>query len=131
MVRHGHRSICWILVMTTVFSPGAAYAQETPASGQKDTSDLKYITPQAVVAAVAYPRRVLTAPEMEMMPIEILSAAANKELGIDPLDVEQLLLVVEPPTAGPPGVGLVVRFSKPYRLDQLKCRHPFSSWMRS
>jgi len=114
------RFVCWMLVLTMVASPCWVYAQENPAGAPQETIDLDYITPNAVVAAVAHPRRVLAAPEMAMMPIEIISAAANKELGIEPLDVEHLLLVVEPPTQGPPGVGLVVRFTKPYRLDTLK-----------
>ena len=33
-----------------------------------------------------------------MMPIEILSAAGQKELGIDPLDVEQILLFAKRPS---------------------------------
>ena len=102
----------------------AVLAQETPGRRTEGNIEWNYITPNAVVAAVAYPRRVLSAPEMEMMPIEIISAAANKELGIEPLDVDQLLLVVEPPAQGPPGVGVVVRFTKPYKLENLKLPAP-------
>jgi hypothetical protein len=120
MVRYGQRWVCWVLVVTMVAAPCVVHAQEPGPAAGKGSVDVNYITPGAVVAAVAYPRRVLTAPEMEMMPIEIISAAANQELGIEPLDVEQVLLVVEPPTAGPPGIGLVVRFTKPYQLETLK-----------
>lgn len=120
MVRRRQRSVCWLLVWTMMTSPCAVYAQQAQPTANKDGVELNYITPNAVVAAVAYPRRVLTAPELEMMPIEIISAAANKELGIEPADVEHVLLVFEPPTQGPPGVGIVVRFIKPYRLDAIK-----------
>lgn len=124
MVRRRQRFVCWVLVLTMVMSPIGVCAQESPGSEAQGAVDVSYVTPSAVVAAVAYPRRVLTAPEMEMMPIEIMSAAANKELGIEPLDVEQLLLVVEPPMQGPLGVGLVVRFAKPYELANLKLPAP-------
>ncbi|MBM4090163.1 MAG: DUF1559 domain-containing protein, partial [Planctomycetes bacterium] len=56
---------------------------------------------------------------MEMLPVEVLSAAGKKELGVDPLDVEQVIAVVEPPEAGPPDYGIVVRLAKPYQLDAL------------
>ena len=124
MVRCGQRFVCWMLVQIMVLSPCCVSAQDSSPSAAKDAVDVGYVTPNAVVAAVAYPRRVLTAPEMEMLPLEIMSAAANKELGIEPLDVEQLLLVVEPPTQGPPGVGIVVRFTKPYQLEKLKLPAP-------
>jgi type II secretory pathway pseudopilin PulG len=120
MVRCRQKFVCWLLVVTMVVTPCAVSAQQPPAAGAPGVVDLNYITPNAVLAAVAYPRRVLQAPEMEMMPVEIISATSTKELGIEPLDVEQVLLVVEPPAAGPPGAGLVLRFTKPYQLDQLK-----------
>jgi type II secretory pathway pseudopilin PulG len=56
---------------------------------------------------------------MEFMPTEVMTAAGKKELGIDPLDIEKVLVVVEPPQNAPPGVGFVVNFSKPYQLDQI------------
>ncbi len=120
MMRRGEWLVCWMLVLTMAVYPCGIYAQENRPAAQEAAVDLSYITPGAVVAAVAHPGRVLAAPEMEMLPIEIISAAANKELGIEPLDVEQMLLVVEAPTAGPPGIGMVVRFTKPYQLETLK-----------
>jgi type II secretory pathway pseudopilin PulG len=120
MVRCRQKFVCWLLVVTMVVTPCAVSAQQPPAAGAPGVVDLNYITPNAVLAAVAHPRRVLQAPEMEMMPIEIISATGNKELGIEPLDIEQVLLVVEPPAAGPPGAGLVLRFIKPYQLENLK-----------
>ena len=120
MMRCGQRLVCWMLVLTMTVSPGGVYAQENRTAAQEKAVDLSYITPNAVVAAVAHPRRVLAAPEMEMLPIEIISAVSNKELGIEPLDVDQLLLVIEPPTEGPPGIGVVVRFAKPCRLEAVK-----------
>ena len=66
-----HRFVCWILVQVMVIGPCGVYAQERPAGDSKGLAIENYITPGAIVAAVAHPRRVLTAPEMEMMPIEI------------------------------------------------------------
>ncbi len=120
MARVGRRVLCWVLAASMACSPLWVYAQQSAAAGAAAGTkkpDLSYVTPDAVVAAVAHPQRVLSAPEMEMLPIEVLSAAGKKELGIDPLDIEQVMVIVEPPTAGPPGFGAVVRFSKPYQLE--------------
>lgn len=81
----------------------------------------QYLLDNAVAVATVGPRAVLTLPNMKMMPVEVFSAAGKKELGIDPLDVEQVLVqAVAPAVPGmPPGVGVVVRFTKPYQLDKI------------
>ena len=123
MNRVGRTVLCWMLVVSMVVSPPLVYAQQ-PAAGstaaaEGETLDLSYVTPEALLAAAARPRRVLTAPQMEMLPIEVFSAAGKKELGIDPLDVEQVMVIVEAPQASPPGFGAVIRFSKPYQLEDV------------
>ncbi len=125
MSRTCRATICYILALAMAGSPSLVYGQQ-PAVPETATAepaaklDLSYITPTAAFAAVAYPRRVLTAPGMEMLPIEVVSAAGKKELGIDPLDVEQIMVIASPPQPeSPPGVGVVVRFSKPYAMEGL------------
>jgi len=103
------------LVLLGIFVPGSIPAQAAAEDGGK--VDLSYVTPAAFAAAIVHPRRVLTAPEMQMMPIEVLSAAGKKELGLDPLDVEQAVLFVEPPAQGPPGYGIVLHLAKSYDLS--------------
>jgi prepilin-type processing-associated H-X9-DG protein len=101
-------------------SPALIHVEQAAALAAETAGvDLAYITPEAAFAAVTYPRRVLTAPQMEMLPVEVISAGGKKELGIDPLDVESIMVIVEPPVAGPPGYGAVVRLSKPHQLDGL------------
>jgi hypothetical protein len=106
-----------------VFSPSMGYLQQSAVLGAEGTDakklDLSYVTPEAFLAAVARPHQVLTAPEMEMLPIEVISAAGKQELGIDPLDVQEVLAIVEVPQGAPPGFGVVVRFSKPHQLNLL------------
>jgi len=126
MNRAARTVLCWMLAVSMVVSPPLVYAQQ-PAAGSAPATDaekldLSYVTPEAVLAAVARPRRVLTAPEMEMLPIEVFSAAGKKELGIDPLDVEQVMVIVEPPKGSPPAVGAVIRFSRPYQLEGVMMR---------
>jgi prepilin-type processing-associated H-X9-DG protein len=120
MSRAWRESLCWMLAMTMVVCPPWGSPQQVMSAGAAEEVDQSYITQNAIVAAVAYPRRVLMAPEMEMMPIEVLSAAGKKELGIDPVDVEHLLLVIDAPQAGPPRFGLVVRFTRPHQIGAIK-----------
>ncbi len=109
--------------MSTVFSPSLAYVQQSAAFAADGVAtkqlDLGYVTPEAFLAALARPQHVLTAPEMEMLPIEVLSVVGKKELGIDPLDVEQVFAIVEVAKGAPPGFGVVVRFSKAHQLNLL------------
>jgi len=115
---HG-KIIVWILVVSMTYSPSMVFAaQQTPAEGQEEI-DLGYVTPGAVAAVAAFPRRVLTAPEMEMMPLEVITAVGMKELGFDPLEIEWVLLIAEMPEnpamqAGPPPVAIVLRSAKPF-----------------
>ncbi len=120
MIRFSKKIVCWLLVAMMVASPTWGYAQEPAAVAPTKKLDLSFVTPEAVAAVVLHPRRVLTAPEMAMLPIEIISAAGIQEFGIDPADIEQVIGIVEPPAAGPPGYGVVFRLAKPYRLDALK-----------
>jgi type II secretory pathway pseudopilin PulG len=106
------------MAVSMILSTPLVYSEQA-AAAEAAKVDLSYVTPDALVAAVAHPRRVLTAPEMEMLPIEVMTAAGMKELGIDPLDIEQVMLIAEPPKQGPPGFGAVVRFAKSYSLDNI------------
>ena len=125
MFRLSRAALCWALVGAMALSPSMIYAQQlsllTSARAKgADEPALSYVTPATTLFAVAHPRRVLTAPGMEMLPIEVISAAGKKELGIDPLDVERILAIVEAPALGrPPQMGVVVRFSKSYDASEI------------
>ena len=124
----GRKTICLLLALSMSVSPSMVLAaQAAPeqtatngvaANGVAAGGDLSYIIPEATIAGVVYPRRVLTNPSMEMLPLEVLSAAGIKEAGIDPMDVEQVTVMIVPP-APMPGLGIVVRFTKPYELKTI------------
>ena len=116
MYRKPQCAIAWVLIAAMTVSPSMVYAQpptvEAPRA-EKPKLDMGYITPGSVAAVSLYPQSVLTSPELELLPTEVLSALGMKELGIDPLHIEHALAIAEPPTAGPPQVGIVLRFSQP------------------
>lgn len=117
MYRWRNKIIVWILIASMAFSPSMVYALQQ-SSGEAKV-DLGYVTPGAVAAAAVFPRRVLNAPEMEMMPLEVITAAGIKELGFDPMQIEWVLAFVEMPEpgammAGPPPAAVVLRSAKPF-----------------
>ncbi|MBI2826400.1 MAG: DUF1559 domain-containing protein [Planctomycetia bacterium] len=86
--------------------------------------DLSYISSDAVAAVVLAPRRVLTSPDLEMLPIEVLVAAGKEYFGIDPTEIEQAIgiLSLTGIAQGEPGVGAILRFAKPYDRDAVVAR---------
>ncbi len=118
MSRFWRRFVCGVSVLTLLCAACMAPAVRAQELSASEGPDLSYVTPGAVAAVVAFPSRVLEAPEMEMLPHEVLTAIGEKELGLDPADVDQILVVAEV-AGGPPLVAGVVRFSKPYQLDGL------------
>jgi hypothetical protein len=128
MCRKHYKMICWVLVAVMGCSPMMAYAQP-PASASNSASaanakiDLGYITPKTAAAVVAYPNRVLATPGMEMLPLEVFTAAGKKFLGFDPLDVEQIMAIAEAPQTMPPQglprVAVVLRMAKPLGQEKI------------
>lgn len=92
------RAIFKTVVLVAVVTLGGygALAQETG-------SLLKFISPEAFAAFVAYPSAAASLPEMELIPREIISAMGIKEIGVDPLEIEEAIVFVEPPQAASVG----------------------------
>jgi prepilin-type processing-associated H-X9-DG protein len=112
--------ICWLLIVTTTVSPSLCYAQAAAKPDASRAVDVSWIPPDAAVAVVAFPRRTLTAPAMEMLPVEVMSAAGKQQLGIDPLDIEQMIALAEPPKQGPPAFGIVLQLTRPVEESAIK-----------
>ena len=123
MFRKHRWAIFWLLVVAMILSPATLWCQppaETgPAPAARPGVDVGYITPDAAAAVVAYPRHILTDPAMEMLPLEVITALGERDFGIDPVQVEQLLAIAEPPQKGPPGAVVVLRLAAPLAEDKL------------
>ncbi len=94
---------------------------QSASTGSSDgvTADIGYIPPSATAAVVLHPRRVLTAPESELLPLEVISAAGKQQFGLDPLEIEWAVGVAEVTGFGPPQVGVILRSSAPLDDAQL------------
>ena len=105
MLKKCHPAILWTLITTAVACPAMVGAQtpgEMAGAAAARKPDLDYITPNTFAAAVAYPRSVLKSARVEYLPVEILSTVLKKELGLDPVEIEQAIFVAEPPKGVPP-----------------------------
>ncbi len=124
MIRWHGKLIVWIMIASMLYSPALVFAaQQTPAENQAKV-DFGYVTPAAAGAAAVFPRRVLTAPEMEMLPLEVITAWGEKVLGFDPLEIEWALVFFEMPEGGatmaePPLVAVVLHAAKPFPKGKL------------
>ena len=99
-----------VLTFVGFFSRGVA---DEPAAAKH--LDLAFIPPQAVAAIVAHPRAVLTGPESEWLPTEVITAAGMKQAGIDPVKIQEAVVVFASPTRGTePHVAAILRFAEPY-----------------
>ncbi len=77
--------------------------------------DTTYVSPTASALAVIRPAQIVTSPAAQMLPVEVVTAAGRAFLGMDPADVDEVILFVDP--SGPTGMehGVVFKFNKPFR----------------
>ena len=127
------RSICWLMAVVTPLSPSAvvyaqapatqsATAKGAPTAGRPDTGPTRFVLPYSSAIASLRPRQLLTCETAKMLPVEIVQAACLKELGFDPLLVEQVLVSAIPSLAGPPSYAASIELTEKIDLSQLSMK---------
>jgi hypothetical protein len=91
----------------------ASAANPAAQAAERPKIAVDYVTPDGVAALVAYPRHLLTSPEWSGMPIEVISAQAKQMLGFDPVELDEVLAIGEPPSGGTFHYAAVLQFSAP------------------
>lgn len=100
------RLLCWFLSVLMLVSPsGPLLADEVP------PLDTTYVLPQACLVVSARPQAIMQAPIFQMLPVEVLQAASLEHVGVDPLEMDRLLVSLEPPLMGPPNYSVVMSFT--------------------
>ncbi len=118
------RALCWFLAVLMLVAPGThLLADETtlladppivPVPDVVDTPlNLTYLLPQACLVVSLRPQSILAAPFAKMMPIEVIQAVSLQQTGLDPLQLDRLLMSVEPPAAGAPNYAVMGSFIAP------------------
>ncbi len=101
-----YRISAGLALLLSSFVTSAVAAQE---------ADLKYIPDTAVAAVYIQPQRLLEAPNMELMPVEVITAAGMKEFGFDPMQIQSALILVEVTNPNqPPGAAVLLRFKRAF-----------------
>ena len=136
------RLLCLVLALALTTGPTAQVLAQVAARtsgdveptplgrGQGDTTivaapeagkiNLTYVTPQAVALVSLRPHQLLTSPNTALLPVEVASAAGVQQLGIDPADVSEIVAFIEPPLGVSVPYGVIVKFTKPFALSDLR-----------
>jgi hypothetical protein len=105
-MKDSSRLLCWSLSVLMLVSPsGPLLADDVP------PIDKTYVLPQACLVVSVRPQAIMRAPLFQMMPLEVLQAASLEHVGVDPLEMDRLLVSVEPPLMGPPNYAVVMNFT--------------------
>ena len=92
-----------------------ANTSPAPTSTPAEHLDLAYIPAEAVSVIVAHPQAVLSGPDAEWIPVEVITAQGMKEFGVDPLKIREAIVLFASPTEGTePDVAGILRFSEAY-----------------
>ncbi len=108
--------IASLQAQTTTPAQITVAAQATTATKPKAS----VMTSQSVAVLRLSPRRVLTSPAAELWPIEVATAAGLEHVGLDPVDIEQIEIVIEPPLGTQLYYAAIVRFASAFELDQIR-----------
>ena len=93
-------------------------ADPTAKPVEKPKIALDFVTPEAAAAFVAYPRHLMSLPDWSGLPTEVFSALGKQSLGFDPVELDEVLVLGEPPTAGPPQYAVLLQFASPVAGDK-------------
>ncbi|WP_339908316.1 hypothetical protein [Symmachiella dynata] len=96
----------------------AAGKPTSMATGDRVGVDTTYVLPEAVAVLVVHPQQLLKSPLLSENPtVAGQLAATSKKFGVDPSDIDEIVISGGPPT-GPEGiqepVSIVATFSKPH-----------------
>ncbi|WP_372722436.1 DUF1559 domain-containing protein [Novipirellula sp.] len=83
------------------------------------TLSSQYIPDDAIAAVFMPLNEILSDPEMEMFPIEIVQAQLKESVGIDPLHITNVKVIVGFPGPAGPQIGAVIDLSEDYDIGDL------------
>ena len=106
--------------LTMAADPPAADESPAKVTTAPRHLDPAYIPASAFMAVVVHPQAVLASPEAEAIPTEVIMVAAEREFGLDPLKIEEAVLVLAPSSRGAdPDVGIILRFAEAYSKERV------------
>ena len=81
-----------------------------------ESLDISYIGSDVIAAVVLNPRSVLTSPDLDVLPTEVIVAVGMEQFGVDPTQIDQAIGIFSLTglPIGQPGLGAILRFVEPY-----------------
>ncbi|MCD0461757.1 DUF1559 domain-containing protein [Roseiconus lacunae] len=104
-------------IATVIGGASVAFAQTSASK-----LSASYIPADAIAVAFASPADLLAREDLAMLPIEVLQAAALKEVGVDPMKVASIKLVSGMPSPAGPVGGAVIEMTEPFDLENLNAQ---------
>lgn len=95
-------------------APATTAQVKAAASAAAQPLDLKYITSRPLAAAIVHPQQLLALQRIQMLPLEVAQAHVLAEFGVDPWQIEELVILVTVDLPRPPTAAFILRFKAPY-----------------
>lgn len=113
MNNHKAIAISRLLATTSFVIAGIANAQTTGKLSSKNVPD------DAIFASFVSPAQLMSSPDWEWMPVEVIRAAGIEHVGVDPMDIVDVKVVVGMPGPGGPQAGAVITLANDYKIADL------------
>ena len=114
-----YRSLCWFMAWLMAVSPSLAVSAEQGNSQPVEPLKLNYVVANSAAIVTARPQQLLTSEAVQMMPVEVVTAAGLQYLGFDPVNIKQVVISATPPMAGPPLYTAMIELSQRIDLKKL------------
>lgn len=115
-----HRGLALVLAWLMVVGPHAMAVADEAAKGsgqsKAEVAAMAKLLPNAAALLVVRPMQILQSPLAAGLPYEVLQAASIKETGLDPLEMESLVIGGSPPDQGSPSYAARATFRGPARM---------------
>ncbi len=122
--RFAHRLLSVVLAGLMVLGPPGMVRADDAGKGRGESAAavdaMASVLPTAAAVLVIKPSQILASPLADAFPHEILQAASLQETGLDPLDIQTLVIAASPPEQGQPSYAARATFKKPATLKDGK-----------
>jgi hypothetical protein len=86
------------------------------AAGKLDTT---YVPGNAALLLIIRPAQFMAAPISQLLPLEAVTAAGRQNLGVDPAEIDEVIIFADVSNPLAPAGGAVVKFKNPFRAAAL------------
>lgn len=114
--RFAHRLLSVVLAGLMVLGPRGMLLADDAGKGHGESAAavdaMARVLPAAAAVLVLRPAQILASPLADAFPHEILQAVSLQETGLDPLDIQTLVIAASPPEQGQPSYAARATFTK-------------------